>query len=113
MIIKGKGSALCPFNAGKVHSITGMHIITDDELPTADIVLVNTQENVTCASSVASLALQDLANRANQLSVLPKNFDPMFQFVRTCFVPIYLNLSNFVQSSLYGLRARAVRSFIL
>ena len=64
-----KSSALCPFNAGKVHSSTGMRIITGDQLPTVDIVLANTQENVTCASSVASVALQDHANQANQLLV--------------------------------------------
>ena len=48
---------------------TGMLMINDDQLPTVDIVPANTQENVTCASSVASLGLQDRANQANQLSV--------------------------------------------
>ena len=52
-----------------MHSSTGMRIITGDQLPTVDIVLANTQENVTCASSVASVALQDHANQANQLLV--------------------------------------------
>jgi len=65
-----KSSALCPFNvpAGKVPDHTGMRMINDDQLPTTvDIVPANTQENVTCASSVASVALQDHANQANQL----------------------------------------------
>ena len=45
-------------------------MINDDQLPTTvDIVPANTQENVTCASSVASLGLQDRANQPNQLSV--------------------------------------------
>jgi hypothetical protein len=45
-------------------------MINDDQLPTTvDIVPANTQENVTYASSVASLGLQDRANQANQLSV--------------------------------------------
>jgi len=67
-----KSSALCPFNvpAGKVPDHTGMRMINDDQLPTTvDIVPANTQENVTCASSVASLGLQDRANQPNQLSV--------------------------------------------
>jgi hypothetical protein len=67
-----KSSALCPFNvpAGKVPDHTGMRMINDDQLPTTvDIVPANTKENVTCASSVASLGLQDRANQPNQLSV--------------------------------------------
>ena len=64
-------STLCPFNAGKVHSSTSttMRTITDDQQTTVDIVPANTQENVTCAFSVASVALQDCANRANQMLV--------------------------------------------
>jgi len=68
-----KSSALCPFNvpAGKVPDHTGMRMINDDQLPTTvDIVPANTQENVTCASSVASLGLQDRANQPNQLSAI-------------------------------------------
>jgi ribosomal protein L37AE/L43A len=66
-----KSSNLCPFNAGKVHSTasSGMHTMPDDQLPSVDIVPANTQENVTCASSVARLALQGRANRANQMLV--------------------------------------------
>ena len=69
MIIKGKAKAICQFNVGKVPDHTGMHMINDDQLPTVDIVPANTQENVTCASIVASLGLQDCANRANNISV--------------------------------------------
>ena len=48
---------------------TGMRMINNDQLPPLEIVPANTQKNVTCASSVASLGLQDHANQANQLSV--------------------------------------------
>ena len=66
-----KSSALCAFNAGKVHSSTDIHTITGDQLPTVDdIVPANIQEHVTCASSVPSMALQDRTNQAtNQLLV--------------------------------------------
>ncbi len=50
-----KSSALCQFNVvlvGKVPDDTGMLMINDDQLPTTVDILP--QENVTCASSVAS-----------------------------------------------------------
>ena len=68
---QSKISTLCPFNVCKVHSrtSTAMLTITDDQQTTVDIVPANTQENAACASSVASMALQDCANRANQMLV--------------------------------------------
>ena len=54
-----KSNALCPFFQGKVNcSSTGMEML-------ADTVPANTHKNVACVSSVASVGLQDLANRAN------------------------------------------------
>ena len=49
-----------------VNSSTGMPTITDDKLPPiVDIVPANTQKDVICASSVASVGQQeDRANRA-------------------------------------------------
>jgi hypothetical protein len=65
-----RSSTLCPFKSGKVCSITGMHMITYDQLPTVDIVLANTQENVTLVSSVASMVLQDHASKPGWSNVL-------------------------------------------
>lgn len=50
--------------------LVSMRTITDDQLPPiVDIVMANTQENVTRASIVASMGLQDCANWANPMSV--------------------------------------------
>ena len=60
----------------EVHSHSGMRVSNDNHLPLPVVDMVkgtgvpeSTQEIFKCVSSVAGVGLQDLANRANQISV--------------------------------------------